>query len=84
MKQLRAIVSCLVIATAGMICVSHASSQIQIRLFTERRTRPHFVYYHHHRNWADRRDYGLDRRREIRHNDRQRSHYRPLERHENR
>jgi hypothetical protein len=65
MKHLRGMVICLVIVIAGMLAVSIASSQIQIRVFSERRTRPHFMYYPHHRSWADGRYYQRERRRDY-------------------
>jgi hypothetical protein len=50
MKHLRSIASCVVIAIAGMMFVSNASSQVQLRVKTDHRTRQHIV--HHPRSRA--------------------------------
>ena len=79
MTHIRRMVSCLVIMIAGILFVSDATAQIRIQLFPQRRARPHFMVYPHHRSWADqryyyrrdnypmerRRDYPLERRRVV-------------------
>jgi hypothetical protein len=52
MKHLGSIACGLVFVVAGVLFVSDASSQINIRLFPQHSARHHFVYNHHPRSWA--------------------------------
>ena len=72
MTHIRRLVSCIVIMIAGILFVSDATAQIRIQLFPQRRARPHFMVYPHHRSWADQRyyerrnNYQMERRRDFR------------------
>ena len=82
MNHARVVVTSLVIAIAGMMFVSTASSQINIHVGPEHRARHHFV--HHPRRQVRIRVNVAEHRRVFRHDVERRHEYRPEERHENR
>ncbi len=63
MKHLRGIAISLVIAIACMVYIPIASSQIQIRVNTERH--PRYYRVHHPRSWAHVRVVAPERRRIV-------------------
>lgn len=82
MKHSRAIAASLLIALAGMMFVSTASSQISIRAGPEHRYRHHFV--HHPRSQVRVRVNVAEHRRVVRHDVERHREYHPEERHETR
>ena len=67
MNHLGGIACGVIIVVAGVLFISDASSQINIRLFPEHRARHHFVYYHHPRSWSHGRVYRPAPRIVVRH-----------------